>query len=92
MDFDLDHLAAAVLQLPTADRATLAARLLASLDAEEDAVPSAAEWDGAWAAEAARRDAELDANPALAVPADEAFRRAQAIVDAAAARGAGAAR
>jgi hypothetical protein len=56
------------LELPDADRARLAAQLLRSLPpvlVEED--------DGS--AEAARRDAELDANPSIGL-SPESFRRA----------------
>ncbi len=83
---DLDQLATAVLRLPSADRASLAARLLESLDDAAAPTLSEAEWEAVWAAECARRDAELDADPTLGIPADEVFRRAHAVVDAAEAR------
>ena len=81
MDLDVETLAAAVLRLPTADRAALAARLLESLD--DDAAERAA-YDAAWEAELDRREAadpaeDLDAAEALAaVAAELAAERARA--------------
>lgn len=86
MDLDLDQLADAVLRLSVAARAELAARLLESLDEESDAQPPKVV-AAAWEAELDRREAELVAEPSLAVPAEEAFRRVAASL---AARGAGA--
>lgn len=67
-----DTLEAQLLGLPTADRARLAEVLLASLDAEEEAVP-AAEIEAAWVAEGERRLAELRAGTVAGVPADDIF-------------------
>ena len=62
------ELEAAVLHLPPRERARLAERLLASL---ESLTPE--ERDELWAAEALRRDAELDASPELARDNDSVF-------------------
>lgn len=70
MDFDLDTLAAAVLRLPSADRARLASQLLASLDG---AAAERAAYDAAWEAELDRREAAADADPATELPAEEAL-------------------
>ena len=56
---------------------TLASRLLESLDAPDlDEVPGAVA--AAWETELDRRDAEFDADPALGVPAEDAFARLEA--------------
>jgi putative addiction module component (TIGR02574 family) len=61
------------LKLPVGERARLAEILLESLDTlSED------EHRRLWAEEAARRDAELDADPSMGRPADEVFRDARA--------------
>jgi putative addiction module component (TIGR02574 family) len=61
------------LKLPVGERARLAEILLESLDTlSED------EHQQLWAEEAARRDAELDADPSMGRPADEVFRDANA--------------
>ena len=66
-------LEAEALKLDPSSRARLAARLLESLDAlSED------EHARLWNDEAARRDAELDADPSLGRPAEEVFRDAKA--------------
>lgn len=86
MDIDAEQLAAAVLRLPAAERAALAARLLESLEDDDPTGEPGltdAEWEAAWAAECDRREA---ADPATDVPADEAFRRAYAALAAGAAR------
>jgi putative addiction module component (TIGR02574 family) len=61
------------LKLPIGERARLAEILLESLD-----TLSADEHQRLWAEEAARRDAELDADPSMGRPADEVFRDARA--------------
>jgi hypothetical protein len=73
MDLELEQLAAAVLRLPDAARADLATRLLASLELD---VPddSAAAIASAWESELDRREAELDADPGVGIPAAEVFR------------------
>lgn len=77
---------AVALALSTAERAELATRLLVSL--HDDAEPgfTDVEWEAAWTAECDRREAELDADPTLSLPADEVFRRVQASLDARIAR------
>ena len=72
MDLDVNQLAQAVLRLPMPARAELATRLLESLDsaALDEPVESVA---AAWEAELDRREAELDADPSLGIPAEEAF-------------------
>ena len=72
MDLDLNQLSDAVLHLPATARAELALRLLESLDAPDvDDAPGAVAT--AWEAELDRRDAELDAQPALGIPAPDVF-------------------
>ncbi len=56
----------------TKDRARLAEKLLQSLETLSDEENTAL-----WLEEAERRDAELDANPDLAHPADEVLRNAR---------------
>ena len=62
------ELEAAALRLPPRERAKLAERLLASLDAL-----SPEEHDALWSAEALRRDAELDRSPGLGRPTEDVF-------------------
>lgn len=73
MDLDLEQLAAAVLLLPDAARADLAARLLESLepDVPGDSAESVA---SVWDEELDRREAELAADPSVGIPAAEVFR------------------
>ncbi len=68
-------LEAAALQLPPRERARLAERLLASLDS---LAPE--EQDELWAAEALRRNAELDASPDLGRANDSVFADAKSRV------------
>ena len=69
----LPELEAEALKLPVDERARLAQRLLESLDTlSED------EHRQLWAEEAARRDAELDADPSRGRPADVVFREVRA--------------
>jgi hypothetical protein len=65
---DVQQIEAEALRLDLESRARLADRLYLSLDglSEED-------WTQLWAAEAARRHAEMDANADLGTPADEVF-------------------
>ena len=72
MDLDLEQLAAAVLRLPDAARAELASRLLDSLEPDTRDEP-ASTITSAWETELDRREAELDANPTLGIPASEVF-------------------
>ena len=77
MDLDLNQLSDAVLHLPAIARAELASRLLESLDGPEvDEAPGAVAT--AWEAELDRRDAELEANPALGIAAADVFARLEA--------------
>ena len=69
----INELEAEVLKLDPRARARLAGKLLESLEdlsEEENA--------RLWAEEAQQRDAEMDANPNSAVPAEEVFRDARA--------------
>jgi putative addiction module component (TIGR02574 family) len=68
---DVETLEAEVLKLDTQSRARLAERLLASLDelSEEENAEI-------WAAEAQRRDAEMDVDPSQQRPSDDVFRDA----------------
>jgi putative addiction module component (TIGR02574 family) len=54
------------MKLPVADRARLAERLIASLDAD-------AEIEAAWAVEARRRDGELRSGAVEAIPLEDAL-------------------
>lgn len=69
----INELEAEVLKLDPRARARLAGKLLESLEdlsEEENA--------RLWAEEAQQRDAEMDANPNSAVPAEEVFRDVRA--------------
>lgn len=68
MSMPVEALEAALLQLPTAERARLLDRVVASLDAD-------AERDRAWDEVAARRDAEITSGSAAEVPGPEAIAR-----------------
>jgi hypothetical protein len=70
---NLPDLEAEALKLPVAERAHLAERLLASLD-----LLSQEEQQRLWSEEAARRDAELDADPSRGRPAADVSRDARA--------------
>ena len=61
-----------LLNLPQAERARLAHRLIVSLD--ED-VPADEGVAAAWLEEIKRRDAEIERGEARLIPADEAMRR-----------------
>lgn len=66
-----EQLEAEALKLDPQLRAQLADRLYLNLDPlSED------EWARLWAAEAERRNAQMTADPALGIPADEVFRKA----------------
>jgi putative addiction module component (TIGR02574 family) len=62
----IDQLEQAVLGLPAGERARLAERIIASLDAD-------AEIDRQWLREVRRRDAELDTEAITAIPMDDAL-------------------
>jgi putative addiction module component (TIGR02574 family) len=61
-----------LLNLPQAERARLAHRLIVSLD--ED-VPYNEGVEAAWLEEIKRRDAEIERGDALMIPAEEVMRR-----------------
>jgi putative addiction module component (TIGR02574 family) len=69
---DIEKLEAEALKLDSKSRAKLAERLIVSL---EDL--SEQENSQLWAAEAQRRDAEMDADPSSGSQADEVLRRAR---------------
>jgi putative addiction module component (TIGR02574 family) len=69
----LPDLEAEALKLPVVERARLAETLLESLDELSEE-----EHRLLWTEEALRRDAELDADPSRARPADNVFRDARA--------------
>jgi putative addiction module component (TIGR02574 family) len=62
-----------VLKLAPKDRARIAQKLLASLEALSEP-----EIESLWLEEAERRDRALDADPSRAIPADEVMREAHA--------------
>jgi putative addiction module component (TIGR02574 family) len=66
-----EQLEAEALKLDPKLRARLAERLFLSLDPLSDE-----EWSQLWAAEAERRNTQMDADPGLGTPADEVFRKA----------------
>ncbi len=66
-----DQLEQEVLKLPTEQRARLAERIIASLDAES-------EIEQEWLEEVRRRDAELDAGAVAAIPMEDALTSARA--------------
>jgi hypothetical protein len=68
---NVDELEAQALKLDHKSRARLAERLLVSLDELSEQ-----ESEQLWAAEAQRRDAQMDADPGSSRPADDVFREA----------------
>jgi putative addiction module component (TIGR02574 family) len=70
----IEELQVEVLKLDERARATLATRLLQSLDGSTEEL-SEQQWTEAWTAEADRRNAEMDADPSLGIPADKVFPR-----------------
>lgn len=70
---DLADLEAEVLKLAADDRARLAEKLLASLETFTEE-----ENERIWLDEAARRDAELDADPSLGRSAEDVLRELRA--------------
>ncbi len=69
---NVDHVLAAALQLPATERAAVVAELLDSLD---DLGPADEGVEQAWAEEAQRRLAEIDAGTVTPIPWAEARRR-----------------
>lgn len=72
---DITQIEAEALSLPAEARASLAHRLLLSL--EEVSEP---EFDRLWGEESARRVAQFDARHATAVPGDEVAKKARALL------------
>ena len=72
---DLKQIESAALHLPTEERAALASRLLLSLESRTDA-----EIAESWLVEARVRAKELDAGIAKPIPAEEARRKARALL------------
>lgn len=72
-----DTVLAAALELPTRERAELAARLLESLDESTDELTEA-EWEAAWTSEAQHRLAQLDSGEVEAVPLKDALAQIRA--------------
>lgn len=73
MSISIEALEAALLQLPSAERARLLDRVVASLDAD-------AARDRAWDELAAQRDAEIESGAAVEVPGPEAVARVRAML------------
>lgn len=69
---DVESVRAAALQLPSEDRAALAAELIRSLDEAEELTDDV---EAAWAEEIQRRLAEVDAGLVTPVPWTEARQR-----------------
>lgn len=74
-----EEIAALALKLDHKSRASLAGRLLRSLD-EEEANFSPEEWERAWAEEAERRLEELRTGKIKGIPGEEVFARARALL------------
>lgn len=66
------------LALPAKERGELAAALLRSIEPEDTEALTEAEWEKAWAAEAARRLKNLDEGRTRAIPAEEVFAKLRA--------------
>ena len=67
-----EEIMSAALALPPSARASLAEHLMESLDAEDQQ-----EIDALWAAEAERRNKELENGTVTAIPGDEVMKRLQ---------------
>lgn len=79
MSLPLEQLEAEALDLPARDRARLAHRLIASLDALEDTGEAdPAEVERAWEEEIRRRLEEYRSGAVQPVPASEVFAKARA--------------
>lgn len=66
------------LALPREDRARVMEALQESLEPEDTEALTEAEWEKAWAAEAARRLKNLDEGRTRAIPAEEVFAKLRA--------------
>lgn len=74
----LDELEAQAMQLPLRERSELAHRLLVSLDGEPDGTPE--EIAQAWDEEIARRVADMEAGRTKWIPAEEVFKKIDAMI------------
>jgi putative addiction module component (TIGR02574 family) len=74
-----DEIVSAALKLDRKERAYLASQLIQSLDVEEEKL-SPEEWERLWAQEIDRRMEELRQGKVNAVPGEEVFARARAIL------------
>ena len=72
---NLAQIESEILALPVEQRASLAQRLLLSLDEATDA-----EFDRLWGEESARRAAELDSGSVRAIPGDVVAAKARALL------------
>ena len=72
---DIKEIEAEALALPSEERASLAHRLLLSLEE----IPEA-EFDRLWSDESSRRAADVDSGRGQPIPADEVARKAKALL------------
>lgn len=72
---DAKEIEAEALSLPREERASLAHRLLLSLEEVSDA-----EFERLWAEESSRRMVEVDSGQAASIPADEVAKKARALL------------
>lgn len=72
---DITQIEAEALSLPAAARASLAHRLLLSLEEVSES-----EFDRLWGEESARRAAELDSGRVKAIPGEEVAKKARALL------------
>jgi putative addiction module component (TIGR02574 family) len=72
---DIKEIEAEALSLPSEERASLAQRLLLSLEDVSDA-----EFKHLWAEESSRRAAALDSGRATAIPANDVAQKARALL------------
>lgn len=78
----LESLLEQALQLPEADRGTLAMRLLHTLEPDDEGEVTGDEWEAAWSAEIDRRVKEVDDGSAELLDGDEVLAEARAWLDA----------
>ncbi len=74
----LDELEAKAMKLPRRERGELIHRLLVSLDGEPDGTPE--EIAKAWDDEIARRVADMEAGRTEWIPAEEVFKKIDALI------------
>jgi len=72
---DVKEIEAEALSLPSEERASLAQRLLLSLEDVSDA-----EFEHLWAEESSRRAAAVDSGRPTAIPADDVAQKARALL------------